>query len=461
MKAPISWLAEHVDLPAGLTDRALADALVRVGMEVEGVESGADALSGPIVVGRVLSFDDEPQKNGKTIRWCQVDVGEDEPRGIVCGAHNFAADDLVVVSLPGAVLPGGFAISARKTYGHVSDGMICSVRELGIGDEHDGILVLPTGLRRARRRPARRARAARRRARHRGDHRSRVLPVDPRAGPRGRGRTARRRSTTSPPTCPAPDGGAYDVRIDDPTGCDRFSARDGHRARPDRADAGLDGAPAAAVRHALDLARRRRHQLRDARDRPATARVRPGPARPARSWCAGPQPGEKLTTLDDVGPHARPRRPGGHRRHRRDRARRRDGRRVHRDRPRHHRHRAGGGALGPGRGVAHRPAAPAAQRGRAPLRARRRPGDRRRRTGPLRRAARRPTAAPRPARATPSSARHCHPGGSRWPRPGPRRWPACRSAATRPWPTSRRSAASSTPARCCCRSSRRRGDPIC
>jgi phenylalanyl-tRNA synthetase beta chain len=97
----------------------------------------------------VLSFDDEPQKNGKTIRWCLVDVGQangtGEPQGIVCGAHNFAAGDLVVVVLPGGVLPGGFEISARKTYGHVSSGMICSATELGLEDPatRDGIIVLP------------------------------------------------------------------------------------------------------------------------------------------------------------------------------------------------------------------------------------------------------------------------------------------------------------------------------
>ena len=141
MRVPLSWLAA---LLPGLsaTGREVADGLLRVGLEVERVESlGVENL----VVGRVLSFDAEPQRNGKTIRWCSVDVGDGEPRGIVCGAANFAAGDLVVVALPGAVLPGGFEITARKTYGHLSDGMICSARELGIGDDHAGILVLPAG----------------------------------------------------------------------------------------------------------------------------------------------------------------------------------------------------------------------------------------------------------------------------------------------------------------------------
>lgn len=144
MLIPISWLSEYVDLPAGTTGAEVAAALVKVGFEEESL--GAPRVTGPVVVGRVLSREPEPQKNGKTINWCQVDVGDangtGEPQGIVCGAHNFDAGDLVVVSLPGAVLAGGFAISERKTYGHLSAGMICSASELGLGDDHDGIIVL-------------------------------------------------------------------------------------------------------------------------------------------------------------------------------------------------------------------------------------------------------------------------------------------------------------------------------
>ena len=151
MRAPLSWIAEYVSLPKDATAESVMDALVKVGLEEEGVHRFD--VSGPIVVGEVLEFTDEPQTNGKTIRWCQVRVapqgkkaadGGADVRGIVCGASNFETGDKVVVSLPGAVLPGNFEISARSTYGHTSDGMIASGRELGLSDDHDGILRLAT-----------------------------------------------------------------------------------------------------------------------------------------------------------------------------------------------------------------------------------------------------------------------------------------------------------------------------
>ena len=140
MRVPLRWLGESVDLPDDVSLEHVHAALVSVGFEEEDVHVGD--VTGPLVVGQVLELVPEPQKNGKTINWCQVAVGPDDVRGIVCGAHNFVVGDKVVVSLPGAVLPGPFPIAARKTYGHVSDGMIASTRELGLGDEHDGILLL-------------------------------------------------------------------------------------------------------------------------------------------------------------------------------------------------------------------------------------------------------------------------------------------------------------------------------
>jgi phenylalanyl-tRNA synthetase beta chain len=142
MRVPLSWLREYVELPVGVTAREVAAALLGAGLEVETVEEAGAELTGPLLVGRVLSFEEERHSNDKTMRWCQVTVGEAEPRGIVCGAANFASGDLVVVALPGAVLRGGFRIDARKTYGHLSDGMICSARELGVGDDQTGIIVL-------------------------------------------------------------------------------------------------------------------------------------------------------------------------------------------------------------------------------------------------------------------------------------------------------------------------------
>ncbi|MFF7093595.1 phenylalanine--tRNA ligase subunit beta [Streptomyces rubradiris] len=147
MRVPLSWLREYVDLPATETGRDVQAKLISAGLEVETVEQlGAD-LKGPLVVGQVLTIE-ELEGFKKPIRFCTVDVGRangtGEPQEIVCGARNFAVGDKVVVVLPGATLPGGFSIAARKTYGKVSHGMICSSDELGMGDDGaHGIIVLP------------------------------------------------------------------------------------------------------------------------------------------------------------------------------------------------------------------------------------------------------------------------------------------------------------------------------
>ncbi len=287
MRTPVSWIRAVVpDLPDVSTED-LAARLTALGLKLEAIERPGHDISGPLVVGRVLSFDDEPQSNGKTIRWCSVDVGAangtGEPQGIVCGAHNFAVGDLVPVILPGGVLPGDFAISARKTYGHVSAGMICSAKELGLGDDHDGIIVLPAD------------------AGEPGDDVFDVLPlrdevIEFEINPdrayalslRGVGREAALAyglSFADPADRPAPssDHAAYDVVVEDPVGCPVFTGRSVTRLRPGRADTGVDGPAHPAGRHAADLAGRGRDQLRDARARPADPRLRPRQAGRARS----------------------------------------------------------------------------------------------------------------------------------------------------------------------------------
>ncbi|HUW87890.1 MAG TPA: phenylalanine--tRNA ligase subunit beta [Candidatus Paceibacterota bacterium] len=144
MRVPLSWIREFTDVPESLSNEEISDAFVRVGFEVEQIYvTGAD-ISGPLKVGRVVNVETITEFK-KPIRWVELDCGEDATRFVICGADNFVAGDLVVVALPGATLPGGFAISQRETYGKTSNGMICSSRELGLSDEHSGILVLPAG----------------------------------------------------------------------------------------------------------------------------------------------------------------------------------------------------------------------------------------------------------------------------------------------------------------------------
>ncbi|MFK0214787.1 MULTISPECIES: phenylalanine--tRNA ligase subunit beta [unclassified Streptomyces] len=228
MRVPLSWLREYVDLPATETGRDVQAKLISAGLEVETVEQLGAGLTGPLVVGKVLTIE-ELTEFKKPIRFCTVDVGQangtGEPQEIICGARNFAEGDKVVVALPGAVLPGDFRIAERKTYGRVSRGMICSGDELGMGDDGThGIIVLPPE--------------------HEIGTDATVLlelfdevldiAVTPDRGYCLSMRGVARETATAyglplrDPALldvPAPNSYGYPVRISDPLGCDRFTAR--------------------------------------------------------------------------------------------------------------------------------------------------------------------------------------------------------------------------------------------
>jgi phenylalanyl-tRNA synthetase beta chain len=142
----MSWLAEHAD--AGLPAEELARRLSGSGTLVEAIHHlGVPDTNGNLAsfrVGRVLSAEQHP--NADRLRVCSVDLGGPEPAGIVCGAPNVAAGQTVAVALPGALLPGADKpLGVAKLRGVESRGMILSSRELGLGDDHSGIMELPEG----------------------------------------------------------------------------------------------------------------------------------------------------------------------------------------------------------------------------------------------------------------------------------------------------------------------------
>lgn len=139
MLLPISWLSDFVELE--LDPEELANELTMKGTEVEAIHQ--HRVSG-VLVGEVLSVDPHPNADRLTI--CSVDLGREEPSTIVCGAPNVAAGQRVAVAPPGAELPGGFKIKARKMRGVASEGMVLAEDELGIGDDHSGILVIEEEL---------------------------------------------------------------------------------------------------------------------------------------------------------------------------------------------------------------------------------------------------------------------------------------------------------------------------
>jgi phenylalanyl-tRNA synthetase beta chain len=143
MLVPLSWLLEYAPLAEPVDPGEVARRLTGVGLEIEALERVGQDIEG-IVIARVLEIEELPGFK-KPIRFCQVTTGgSDGERSVICGAVNFAVGDLVPLALPGATLPGGFEITASKRYGRVSDGMICSAAELALGDDHAGIMVLPS-----------------------------------------------------------------------------------------------------------------------------------------------------------------------------------------------------------------------------------------------------------------------------------------------------------------------------
>ncbi len=143
MRVPLSWLRDYVAIDVPLDE--LATRLATSACEVERIEHrGAPDVAGNLDyfrVGYVVEAGKHP--NADRLQLCHVDVGEQEPRQIVCGAWNFGTGATVAVALPGAVLPGGTKLERAKLRGTVSDGMILSEKELDLGQDHSGILVLP------------------------------------------------------------------------------------------------------------------------------------------------------------------------------------------------------------------------------------------------------------------------------------------------------------------------------
>ncbi len=139
MKFTLSWLKDHLDTEASLAD--IADALTRVGLEVEGIEDPAEKLRG-FTVARIVEATQHP--NADRLRVCSVDTGAGAPVQVVCGAPNARAGLVTVFSAPGTYIPGkDLTIASGIIRGVASNGMLCSAAELGLSEEHDGIIELP------------------------------------------------------------------------------------------------------------------------------------------------------------------------------------------------------------------------------------------------------------------------------------------------------------------------------
>ena len=139
MYLSLNWLQDYVKIPKGVTAEELATRLSLHTVEVEKVEKQSDKF-GKVVVGRILEVRKHP--NADRLQLAEVEVGGKQPLHIVCGAPNIAPDQLVPVALVGALLPNGLEIKKAEVRGETSEGMLCAPDELGLGDDHSGILIL-------------------------------------------------------------------------------------------------------------------------------------------------------------------------------------------------------------------------------------------------------------------------------------------------------------------------------
>ncbi len=146
MKISYNWLKNYIDLdPVEHSPEVLQEVLPLLGFDIEEIEKLGPPQLNNVVVGQVLEF--EPHPDADRLRCCKVSTGkEGEVHDIVCGAKNFVQGDHVMVALPGAVLPGNFKIKASKLRGQPSAGMMCSSKELQVGQDHDGILILDQSI---------------------------------------------------------------------------------------------------------------------------------------------------------------------------------------------------------------------------------------------------------------------------------------------------------------------------
>jgi phenylalanyl-tRNA synthetase beta chain len=141
MKISLDWLSDYITLKAGLTPEQLSVGLVQLGHEVDAIHDAGKAFNN-VLIGQVVSREQHP--NADRLGVCMVDVGEKSLRQIVCGAPNARAGITVAVAMPGAILPGDFAIKQSTIRGVESNGMLCAEDELGLGTDHDGIMELIT-----------------------------------------------------------------------------------------------------------------------------------------------------------------------------------------------------------------------------------------------------------------------------------------------------------------------------